>query len=508
MATSFRKPIQWLAVAAVAVLILLLVFRWPDSGSGQNEADQAEAVSPVTRTRPEGLPGVVGETYTDDLDGIAERGVIRALVVPSLTDFFSLEGRILGIQAELLKNLEKHINENIDRDGLDVRVVYVPVTFSELIPALLEGRGDIAAAILTRTPEREAIVDFVGGVNFPISEIVVHGEDVEDIESLQDLAGRKVHVLQDSSYAEHLEALNQEFLDTQLDRIDIVEMDPHLTTEDILELVNAGLVEITIADDYKATLWAEVLPDIEVRENIVLQEDTSAGWAVRKDNPELAAAIREASRKVRKGTLLGNIFIERYFGSTQWIDNPLAKEDRERFRRYADLFRKYGNRYGFDWVALMAQAYQESGLDHSVESPAGAVGIMQLLPTTASDPNVGIDDISSVEDNIHAGAKYMGFLQDRYFSDGELEDIDQLAFTWASYNAGPRKVRLMRAHAAEAGLDPDQWFGHVEYAALDIIGQETVRYVANIYKYYVAYRLAEDLMSARETVKTSIDESQ
>lgn len=505
MHATQRKPVLLLGLVTATVMVfVVLAFVFDRTGEQASPAGSARSHEP-TRTMPEGLPGVAGETYTSDLDGMVERGVIRALVVPSLTDFFSLQGRILGIQAELLKNLEKHINKSADRDGLDVRIVYVPVTFSELIPALLDGRGDIAAAILTRTPEREAMVDFAGGMNFPINEVVVVGEDVEDIETIDDLAGRRIHVLQDSSYAEHLEALNQDFLTRKLERIDIVEMDPHLTTEDILELLNAGLVEITIADDYKATLWAEVLPDIIVREDIVLRENTSAGWAVRKDNPELAAAIRKASRKVREGTLLGNIFIERYFGSTQWIDNPLAKEDRRQFRRYADLFRKYGKRYDFDWIALVAQAYQESGLDHSAESPAGAVGIMQLLPSTAADPNVGIEDISSVESNIHAGAKYMSFLQDRYFADEELADIDRLAFTWAAYNAGPRKVRLMRQHAARAGLDPDQWFGHVEYAALDIIGQETVRYVANIYKYYIAYRLSQDLEAARESARTSLE---
>jgi len=47
----------------------------------------------------------------------------------------------------------------------------------------------------------------------------------------------------------------------------------------------------------------------------------------------------------------------------------------------------------------------------------------------------------------------------------------------------------LRNRAKSAGLDPDKWFFNVERAPLEVIGQETVRYVANIHKYYIAYKL-------------------
>ena len=463
-------------------------------------SSRPESVEPVASLADSDvlLPEHTAEVHLGDLDSMLERKVIRALVTPSLTDFFTIDGQLLGIQTELLKHFEEDLNQDLGRDDLKTHIVYVPVPFSDLIPALQAGRGDIAAAILTRTPKRQEQVEFVGGVNFEIDEIVVHGANVAGLESIEDLAGRDVYVLRGSSYAEHLAELNGRFKAQALKPIRIVEADPHLTSEDILELVNAGLVEITVVDDYKAKLWAEVLPDIRVRDELVVAGERTAGWAVRRDNPQLQEAIETAAADVSRGTLLGNIFIDRYFKDTRWIDNPLARSDRERFAETAELFRRFGDRYDFDWLALVAQAYQESGLDHSVKSSAGAVGIMQLLPSTAADPNVAIADIQKLENNIEAGAKYMAFLKQRYFSDASISREDQLAFTWAAYNAGPRKVADMRRHAEEMGLDPNRWFQNVEYAALDLVGREPVRYVSNIYKYYVAYRLSHNLALARD----------
>ena len=164
-----------------------------------------------------------------------------------------------------------------------------------------------------------------------------------------------------------------------------------------------------------------------------------------------------------------------------------------KFAHLLKLFEKYGDKYGFDALALAAQGYQESELNQQRKSHRGAVGIMQLLPSTAADKNVGIRDISTEENNIHAGAKYMAFLRDRYFSDPAIKPDDRMAFAWAAYNAGPAKVRKMRAKAKAMGLNPNVWFGNVEIAAGKIVGRETVRYVANIYKYYAAYKLLVEL---------------
>lgn len=181
--------------------------------------------------------------------------------------------------------------------------------------------------------------------------------------------------------------------------------------------------------------------------------------------------------------------LKRYLGDAERIRNPADEEDLAKFRAYSDYFRRYAGQYEFDWLLLIAQGYQESQLDQSRRSPAGAMGIMQLKPATAADRNVGIPDIRTAENNIHAGAKYMRFLADRYFSDPGIDALDQGLLTLAAYNAGPARVAKLRAKAAAAGLDPDVWFHNVEVIAARDIGRETVDYVGNIYKYYVAYKI-------------------
>jgi membrane-bound lytic murein transglycosylase MltF len=196
--------------------------------------------------------------------------------------------------------------------------------------------------------------------------------------------------------------------------------------------------------------------------------------------------------------LIGNVVLNRYLENTKWARNALAGGDHARFESTVGIFTTYGKRYEFDPLMLTALAYQESGLDQSVRSRAGAVGVMQLLPSTAADPNVGIPDISTIENNVHAGTKYLRFIRDRYFSDPAMDPLNQTLFTFAAYNAGPARVAGLREEATRTGLDPNQWFGSVEHVAARRIGRETVQYVSNIGKYWVAYRLATRHLERRE----------
>jgi len=167
------------------------------------------------------------------------------------------------------------------------------------------------------------------------------------------------------------------------------------------------------------------------------------------------------------------------------------------------FFEEYGLRYDFRFLKLAAVAYQESGLDNSKRSPTGAIGIMQVLPSTASDKHVNIKNIHLVENNIHAGSKYLNFLRTRYFSASEIIPADRVYFSLAAYNAGPAKVNKIRKTASERGFDPNKWFFNVENIAAEVIGKETVNYVANINKYYVAYQLYYDMYLQRERTKAS-----
>jgi len=435
----------------------------------------------------------VAEKFTGDLPEMRKRKRIRALVTYSKTDFFFHQGGAKGVQTELLHEYEKFLNQGVKRAEDRIQITFLPVTFTELLPALLQGKGDIAAAFLTITPRREKKVSFASGAKLKVSELVVTNKAVKPLEKIENLAGKTVYVLSQSSYVEHLRQLNETFRQKKLAPIKIEQADPNLLSEDILELVNSGAVDITVVDDYKARLWEQVLPDIRVHENLKITEANTIGWATRKDNKALTRSLDEFAQKIQKGTLLGNMLFKRYYRDTRWISNPLSEAELRKLDAFVALFRKYGEQYDFDHLALLAQAYQESGLDQSKKSHRGAVGVMQLLPSTAADPNVNIRNIRNLENNIHAGAKYLAFIRDRYFNDAAISTENRLALTWAAYNAGPARVQKMRNQAEKMGLDPDIWFANVELAAGKMTGRETVQYVANIYKYYVAYKLASQV---------------
>jgi membrane-bound lytic murein transglycosylase MltF len=465
------------------------------AAAAQDSAGSAMSNSALT------VPAVIREAFTGDLPQIRERGILRALVSPNRTDFFLQGAQPRGLLVEALEQYRVTLNKGRTRREMQIAIKYVIVPFDELIPALLEGRGDIAVAHLTITPEREAKVAFVRGKENRVNELLVTHKGVTDISSLDDLSGRNMEVVAGSSYAQHLRGLSKRLIAEGKAPIEVKEANRHLATEDLLEMVNAGVIELTVADDYRARLWAKVLPDIVVREDVKVNVGGTLGWAVRKENPELLNSLEAVAPSLRAGTMIGNTLIKRYYGNTRWIKNPVSDAERAKLDRLMVLFRKYGEKYGFDWLALAAQGYQESALDQAAKSRAGALGIMQLLPSTASDPSVGIPDVSSEENNIHAGAKYMALLRDRYYNDPLLSKEDRVAFCWAAYNAGPGNVRRMRRMTKELGLDPNRWFGNVEHAALAIIGQETVQYVRNIYKYYLTYQSLREQADAQKEAR-------
>jgi len=498
--------------AARVVAFGLLLFAGACSDDGGTDARRAAGRSGATgadsaaRTATPALDAGIDDSFviapptlsrfTGDLPAMRERGVLRALVVPSRTDFFLDHGAVKGIQAEYLRELEGFLNRDVEAETERIRVQYVPTPFAELIPALRAGRGDVVAAFLTPTAAREGRVAFIDAMALDASELVVRHRDAAPVTERDDLAGREVVVLNGSSYAQHLEALNETFAGRGLAQVDIVTADRRLRSEDILELVNAGAVALTVVDDYKARLWAEVLPDVVV-EPVVLRRDTRPGWAVRPQASVLLATLERFAQSVSVGTLIGNVLFKRYFENDTWVRDATARDARDRLAEHIDLFRKYSARYGFDALEIAAQAYQESGLDHTARSRRGAVGIMQIRPVTARDPKVAIADVSTLENNIHAATKYLAFLRDRYFDDPAISPWDRRALTWAAYNTGPADVRRARARATELGLDANVWFGHVEVAMAELVGREPVRYVASTYIHYTAYKLLQSRREAR-----------
>lgn len=482
--------------ATVLGFAILLLFACDSSGKSQETAS-AES-NQVHQELDELLRDTGLPPYQGDLAELRKRKVLRALVTYSRTDFFIENGRIRGIQAEFLKAFEDELNKGIKNPAEMIRVQFVPVTFDRLLPSLEQGYGDIAAAFLTVTPERQKRVDFATGQNLSVNEILVANKKSAAVSNLAALSGQPLYVLRGSSYAEHLRRINQGWQAEKRAPMLIEEADSRLLSEDILELVNAGVVPYTVVDDYRAKQWAQVLPNLRLNDSVVINADGRVGWAVRKNSPQLLKALNGFIKKQGKGTLLGNMLFTRYFQNPQWIKNPTTEQDRDRLQKFIHLFEKYGDEYGFEPLALAAQAYQESGLDPKRKSHRGAVGLMQLLPSTASDKNIAVKNIDKTENNVLAAARYLAFIRDRYLSDAELSETNRQAMIWAAYNAGPAKLRKMRELAKKMGLDPNIWRGNVEMAAARLVGRETVEYVANIQKYYVAYTLAQHMQGLKQ----------
>jgi membrane-bound lytic murein transglycosylase MltF len=222
---------------------------------------------------------------------------------------------------------------------------------------------------------------------------------------------------------------------------------------------------------------------------MVVVSGANNAWVTRKSSPELKKMLDEFWETHREGTSFGNTLLRRYLQNTKWVKNSTNTEEMKKFVACADLFKKYSGQYNFDYLMIAAQGYQESMLDQSRRSPAGAVGIMQVIPKYAAASPINVKDVGTADKNIEAGVKMLNNFKDAYFKDPAISQVDKTLFTFASYNAGPSRIAGLRRKAAKDGLDPNKWFGNVELEVAQSIGQETVTYVDNIYKYYVAYKL-------------------
>jgi membrane-bound lytic murein transglycosylase MltF len=454
---------------------------------GQEDPYSSELLSSVDDL-PESIQRLL-EPWTGDLDGMTERRVVRLLTVFSPMYYFLDGPRQRGIVYETATEFEKSLNTTLGRKRLKVQVIIVPVPREQLIPALVEGRGDIAAANLTITPERAEVVDFSIPIMRGVSEIVVTGPAAPRPASLADLAGETLRLRRESSYWESIDRLNGSLVAAGKDPVRPEAADPHHADEDLLEMVNAGMLPMTIIDDHKARAWSGVFEEIVLHPDLAVRTGGEIAWAIRKDSPRLAESINAFIRKHREGTLFGNVVYDRYLGNVKWVENAHDPAGRERFREMEALFKEYGERYSIDWLLLAAQAYQGSRLDQSKRSRRGAVGVMQLMPAAAKQ--VGISGIDQLENNIHAGVKYMRHIMDHYLADEGLDPTQRSLLALAGYNAGPSRIKRLRHKAKKAGLDPNVWFDNVEVVTARAIGSEPVRYVGNIAKYYVAYKMIE-----------------
>lgn len=486
----FRSVLVWIGLCASLHLI----------GAGPGSSLRAEEAG----AQQLGLDMV--KPWTGDLDGMVKRRIVRVLVPYSKTMFFLDKGRQFGTVVELARAFEKTLNEGKKSAIEQVNVVLVPTARERLFTALDEGLGDIVAASLTVTPERLQLVDFGAPFASNIKEVLVTGAKAPSFSRIEDLAGCDLYVRKSSSYHEHLLMLNARLKAEGRAVINIIPAEEMLEDEDLMEMVSAGLLPYAVVDEPLAQLWVKVLPNLSVRSDLVVNQGGDIAWAIRRNSPLLKAGIGSFVAAHRVGTTFGNILKKRYYTSDKMARQALSSEAQQRLSKLVDYFRKHGAEFGFEYLLIAAQGYQESELDQAKRSPRGAVGVMQLLPSTAADKSIDVPDIKdSAERNIYAGAKYLRYLISTYIDDPSVDDRNRVLFAFAAYNAGPGNLRKFRDKAKAMGLDPNIWFGNVENSAAAIVGRETVQYVSNIYKYYVAYALASKLAAQREDAVDAVE---
>jgi membrane-bound lytic murein transglycosylase MltF len=507
LAGAFQKPLSPLLLFTVVLLTATCSSQKKEEAppvAPASEVAKEEAVLESTPydVLPESVRDVLDKPFIGDFDEMVKRRAIRVAVTFNRTHYFIDRGRERGLTFESLKLFEDDLNNDLKTRNMRVHVVMVPLSRDQLYPALQSGKVDMVAAMLTVTPEREKLVAFSEPTRTNVNEVVVTGPGAPPITSLDDLAGKEVFVRKGSLYHDNLVRLSDDLKARGKAPIVIDEAPVVLEDDDVLEMVNAGLAPITVVDDYLAEFWSKIFKDLTVHPDVAVQSGGVLAVAFRKENPQLRDVVNKTLRKHGEADATRKVLERRYLENVKYAKNAAANAERKKFQAVAELFKKYGDKYDIDYLLMAAQGYQESTLDHNARSPVGAIGIMQVMPATGQDMKVG--DITQLEPNINAGVKYMRFVMNEFYKDEPMDNLNKALMTFASYNAGPGRLKQLRAEAQKRGLDPNVWFGNVERIASERIGRETVTYVSNIYKYYIAYRLMLEQRERRAAAKAEV----
>jgi membrane-bound lytic murein transglycosylase MltF len=450
----------------------------------------------------EGVRSILSVPFTGDFDKMAARRLIRVGVTYNRTYYFADRGVQRGLAYEFGKAFEDELNKKLKTGNARINVVFMPMARDALGRALIDGKVDLVVAQVTIRPELQALVDFSNPTRTNVNEVVVTGPGAPAIASADDLSGKDVFARKEGKYYASLVALNARLKAQGKPLAVIRDIPGNLEDDDVLEMVNAGIIPITVVDDYLANFWKKIFTNVTVHDAVALRSGASLAVPIRKGSPLLAAEINGFLAKYGLGTAFASILEKRYLANTKFAKNATSEAERKKFLALTEFFKKYGSQYQLDYLLMAAQGYQESQLNQEAKSHVGAIGVMQVMPATGKDMKVG--DITQAENNIHAGVKYMRFMIDQYFKDEPMDQLNRGLFAFAAYNAGPARIRQLRIEAGKRGLDPNVWFGNVEQIASERIGRETVTYVSNIYKYYVAYKLISEDVARREATKAEM----
>jgi len=501
--------VTWLRVAALLMMCALIFGmlscrrQTSPSGAGRREghADMlgSEILSPEDFSTEEAsgadagllvLPTSFGRE-TGDIEQMLKARNIRALVTINPISFFFSHGKPQGLLYEQLEQLQRVVNKKYQTGKLKVRVSFIPMRPDELGPALNQGIGDLIAGDVLITPGRQKHYAFTAPVMKNLTHIIVTGPELERASSFDDLVGTDIYVSPLSSLYEQLLKLSEERAKAGKARLSVKAADRNLQEDDLVEMVNAGLIPATVTMQRRARLWEQILPKIRLHPQMVVASGGQSGWVLRKDNPELKKLLDGFTATHGEGTVFGNTLLHRYLKNTKWITDSISAAEMKKYAAYLEYFKEYAAEYHFDYLMIVALGYQESRLDQSRRSRTGAVGIMQVIPKYASAQPINVKDVSKADKNILAGVRMLNNFATNYFNDPAIDEVNKTLFTFACYNAGPNRIVRLRKKAELEGLNPNKWFGNVELEVARGVGEERVTYVSNIYKYYVAYKLAE-----------------
>lgn len=323
------------------------------------------------------------QPWKGDLPGMLDRRTIRVLTTFSKTFFFINKGTQRGATHDIFMEFERSLNQSLTKEKklkhrhLKVRIIFVPVARDQLISALNAGKGDIIAANLTITPARQQEMAFTAPIYSHVQELLLSGPGSPKVENLQQLSGKTVFVRTSSSYYESLVALNARFAQQSLPPITIEPAPEALEDEDLIEMLNAGLIPLTVVDRHKALFWKQVFPNIQVHQNIILRKEGNIGWAVRNNSPQLLALLNEFINKNRQGSKLGNTILLRYLKDARYVKNAAAQKERRKFLTMVRSSANMAIATRLTGWLMAAQGYQESRLNQSVRSHVGAIGVMR-----------------------------------------------------------------------------------------------------------------------------------
>ena len=438
---------------------------------------------------------------TGDLDEMVKARNIRALVILNPIGFFYDNGQPRGAMYEALDEFQKFANQKLNTGKLGVKITFLPMRLDQIEAALTEGVGDVIASGIVVTPDREKRVAFSTPIQTDVTQIIITGPNFGAVSTLADLGGKEVYANPLTTYYENLQKVNESLRKDGKTPIVIKAADKNLTDDDLVQMVNAGLIPATATTNQRAELWSQLLAHIQPHPDLVIASGAQLAWVMRKNNPQFTQLVDEFVQSHAVGKSFGNTLLRRYLQNTKWVKDSTSAEEMKKFEANLELFQKYAGEYNFDYLMIAAQGYQESLLDQSKKNPSGAVGIMQVIPKNAAASPINVANVATADGNIHAGVKMLRNIGDTYFNDPKIDPVNKTLFVFASYNAGPNRIARLRKEASDMGLDPNVWFGNVELVAAKDIGQETVTYVSNIYKYYVAYKLALQQRELREKAK-------